>query len=88
MYPIHLNIYRCNGCYIGSIQNRILVPGLLPIMTLIPMGFASFLGTLRWQNAIWDYLMIIQQLVWYPFFKVYDSQLYKKEQEALAAEAE
>ena len=60
-----------------------------PIMTLMPMGFASFLSTLRWQNAIWDYLMLIPAgLVWYPFFKVYDNQLYKKEQEALAAEAE
>lgn len=66
-----------------------LVPAFVPIMTLMPMGFASFLGTLRWQNAIWDYLMIIPAgLVWYPFFKVYDNQLYKKEQEALAAEAE
>ena len=66
-----------------------LVPGFVPIMTLMPMGFASFLATLRWQNAIWDYLMIIPAgLVWYPFFKAYDNQLYKQEQEALAAEAE
>ena len=65
-----------------------LIPAFVPIMTLMPMGFAQFFGTLRWQNAIWDYLMLIPAgLVWYPFFKVYDNQLYKKEQDAKAAEA-
>ena len=64
-----------------------LMPAFVPIMTLMPMGFASFLGTLRWQNAIWDYLMFIPAaIVWYPFFKVYDNQLYQKEQEKKAAE--
>ena len=33
-------------------------------------------------------MLIPAGLVWYPFFKVYDNQLYKQEQEALAAEAE
>lgn len=65
-----------------------LVPGFVPIMSMMPMGFGAFLSTLRWQNALWDYLaMIPAGLVWYPFFKVYDNQLYKKEQEAKAAEA-
>ena len=64
-----------------------LVPGFVPINALLPMGFANFFATLRWQNAIWDYLMMIPAgIVWYPFFKVYDNQLYKKEQEAKAAE--
>ena len=56
-------------------------------MSLLPMGFASFLGTLNWRNAIWDYLMMIPAgIVWYPFFKAYDNQLYKQEQAAAAAE--
>ncbi len=64
-----------------------LKPGFVSITALMPMGFASFFSTLRWQNAIWDYLMIIPAgIVWYPFFKVYDNQLYKQEQEAKALE--
>lgn len=70
-------------------ESGFLIPGFVPIMSLMPMGFAGFFSTLTWQRAIWDYLMLIPAgLVWYPFFKVYDNQLYKKEQEALAAEEE
>jgi PTS system cellobiose-specific IIC component len=62
-------------------------PAHVYIGALMPMGFAQFLGTFRWQNALWDYLMIIPAgLVWYPFFKVYDNQLAAKEAEAKAAE--
>ena len=85
--PYILNIIVVMAVTLIAYQVGFLKPAFVPIMTLMPMGFASFLGTLRWQNAIWDYLMIIPAgLVWYPFFKVYDNQLYKKEQEALAAE--
>lgn len=87
--PYILNIIVVMAVTLVGYKVGFLVPGFVPIMTLMPMGFASFLGTLRWQNAIWDYLMMIPAgLVWYPFFKVYDNQLYKQEQEALAAEAE
>ncbi len=65
-----------------------LIPAFVPIYSLMPMGFASFLGTFRWQQAIWDYLMIIPSgLVWYPFLKVYEKQLVAQEA-AAAAEAE
>ncbi len=64
-----------------------LKPAHVYIGALMPMGFAQFLGTFRWQNALWDYLMVIPAgLVWYPFFKVYDNQLAAKEAEAKAAE--
>ena len=87
--PYILNILLVMICTLIGYKVGFLMPAFVPIMTLMPMGFAAFLGTLRWQNAIWDYLMIIPAgIVWYPFFKVYDNQLYKKEQEALAAEAE
>ena len=87
--PYVLNIFVVMLCTLIGYKVGFLVPAFVPIMTLMPMGFGSFLGTLRWQNAIWDYLMLIPAgLVWYPFFKVYDNQLYKQEQEALAAEAE
>lgn len=87
--PYILNSIAVMLCTLIGYKVGFLVPAFVPIMTLMPMGFKAFLGTLRWQNAIWDYLMMIPAgLVWYPFFKVYDNQLYKKEQEALAAEAE
>lgn len=87
--PYILSIIVVMGCTLIGFKIGFLVPGFVPIMATMPMGFTSFFTTLRWQNAIWDYLMLIPAgLVWYPFFKVYDNQLYKKEQEALAAEAE
>lgn len=87
--PYILNSIAVMLCTLIGYKVGFLVPAFVPIMTLMPMGFKAFLGTLRWQNAILDYLMMIPAgLVWYPFFKVYDNQLYKKEQEALAAEAE
>lgn len=87
--PYVLAILVVMLCTLIGYQTGWLIPAFVPIMSLMPMGFAQFFGTLRWQNAIWDYLMLIPAgLVWYPFFKVYDNQLYKKEQEALAAEEE
>ncbi len=68
-------------------QVGFLIPAYVPIYTLMPMGFASFLSTFRWQQALWDYLMIIPSgIVWYPFFKIYEKQLVA--QEAAAKEAE
>ena len=85
--PYVLNVIVVMACTLFMYKIGFLVPGFVPIMTLMPMGFGAFLSTLRWQNAIWDYLtMIPAGLVWYPFFKLYDNQLYKKEQEAKAAE--
>ena len=85
--PYVLNVIVVMACTLFMYKIGFLVPGFVPIMTLMPMGFGAFLSTLRWQTAIWDYLtMIPAGLVWYPFFKLYDNQLYKKEQEAKAAE--
>lgn len=85
--PYVLAILVVMLCTLIGYQTGWLIPAFVPIMTLMPMGFAQFFGTLRWQNAIWDYLMLIPAgIVWYPFFKVYDNQLYKKEQETKAAE--
>lgn len=62
-------------------------PAHVYIGALMPMGFAQFLGTFRWQNALWDYLMLIPAgLVWFPFFKAYDKQLAEREAQARAAE--
>lgn len=61
----------------------ILMPGWILILSLLPMGFGGYLGTLNIKNGIWDYLMIIPAtIIYYPFFKIYEKQLIKKEQEA------
>lgn len=65
-----------------------LSPAWIPITVLLPIGFTQYLSTLRWQNAIWDYLMMIPcALIYYPFFKMYEKQLVAKEQAMEAAEA-
>ena len=86
--PYVLNIPLVMLCtYIGY-QTGLLMPAYIPIMTLLPMGFANFLGTLNPFNFVWDYLMLIPSgLVWYPFFKAYEKQLVAKEKEAEALEA-
>ena len=87
--PYVLSIFVVMLCTWIGYKVGFLIPTFIPIMTLMPMGFAQFLGTLSWKNAIWSYLMLIPAgLVWYPFFKAYDNQLYKKEQEAKIAEKE
>ncbi|MEE1334724.1 MAG: PTS transporter subunit EIIC, partial [Erysipelotrichaceae bacterium] len=64
-----------------------LVPGHIAIMSLLPMGFGGFLSSLSWRNFIWDYIMLIPDaLIWIPFMKVYDKQLYEQEQKAAAEE--
>lgn len=58
-----------------------LVPAWVPVIANLPIGFMDFLQTLSWKNIVWDYVMLIPSaLIWYPFFKAYDNQLYKKEQ--------
>lgn len=57
-----------------------LQPAWISISALLPMGFGAYLSTLRWQNAIWDYLMLIPAaLIYYPFFKIYEKQLIERE---------
>lgn len=73
--------------YIGY-QVGFLQPAWILVMAMLPMGFGQYLTTLRWQNAIWDYLMLIPSaLVWFPFFKIYEKQLVAKEKAAEEAEA-
>lgn len=66
-------------------QTGFLIPGWIAVTALLPMGFNSYLSTLRWQNAIWDYIMIVPMLIlYYPFFKLYEKQLIAKEKAAEA----
>lgn len=86
--PYVLNIPIVMLCTLLAYKVGFLQPAWISMSALLPMGFASYLTTLRWQNAIWDYLMLIPAtLVWYPFFKIYEKQLIAKEAEAEALEA-
>lgn len=58
--------------------------GYIMSMSLLPMGVGEFIGSLSWTNALFPYLMIpVSMLVYLPFFKVYDNQKLKEEQEQL-----
>ena len=85
--PYILNIPVVMLCtYIGY-STGFLTPRWISIFAILPMGFGSYLSTLNWANAIWDYLMLIPAtLIYFPFFKVYERQLIAKEAEAEAAE--
>lgn len=86
--PYVLNVPVVMACFLIGYETGFLQPAWIPIMSLMPMGFAAYLGTLRWQNAIMEYLMLIPSgLVWFPFFKMYEKQLVAKEAEAEALEA-
>lgn len=85
--PYILNVQLVMLCTYLGYRFGFLQPAHVMVMVLMPMGFAQFLGTFRWQNAIWDYLMVIPAgLVWYPFFKAYEKQLVAQEAAAAAAE--
>lgn len=67
--------------YFGYKTGFIQVPWIL-IPPMLPLGFQRYLEGLKWQNAIWDYLMLIPTtILYYPFFKIYEKQLLKKEQQ-------
>ncbi|WP_303265458.1 PTS transporter subunit EIIC [Thermoanaerobacterium sp. CMT5567-10] len=86
--PYVLNIPVVMFCTYLGYKFGFLQPAWIPITALLPMGFGSYLSTLRWQNAIWDYLMLIPSaIVWYPFFKIYERQLVAKEKAAALEEA-
>ena len=66
----------------------IITPLWIPMGGNIPIGLAEYLGSLNPMIAVWCYLAIIPTgIVWYPFFKAYEHQLVKQEQEAEAVEA-
>lgn len=87
--PYILNIELVTLWALIAFKIGFLAPGHISITGLLPMGFGNFLGSLRWQNFLFDYTCLIPAgLVWFPFFKAYDKQLYAQEQAALAEEDE
>ena len=69
-------------------QTGFIIPAWIVVSAQLPMGFSNYLTTLRWQNFVWDYILILPaMLIYYPFFKKYEEQLVKQEAEAEAIEA-
>ena len=53
------------------------------IMTCVPIGVGSYISSFDWRNVVMELLSFpIAFIVWYPFYKVYEAQLVKKEQAA------
>lgn len=85
--PYVLNVLVVTALYLFAYKTGIIIPAYISIQALLPIGIGAYLGTLNIMNLVWCYLMIIPVgLIWYPFFKVYDNQLYAKEQEAKNAQ--
>jgi len=58
-----------------------IIPGFINSGSVMPIGVGEFIGTLNITNTLFTLLLcVITTLVYYPFFKVYDKQLYEKEQ--------
>ena len=59
---------------------RILDVGHTVVMSLLPIGVASFLTTGRLRNTLYEFAMIpVEMLIWYPFFKIQEKQLLEQE---------
>ncbi len=51
------------------------------VMSLLPIGVASFLTTGRLRNTLYEFVMIpVEMLIWYPFFKIQEAKLVADEQ--------
>lgn len=67
----------------GAYALGIMKPTYIAMQTLMPIGISSFIGSgMHWGNLIFHYAMIaVSGLIYYPFYKVYEAQLVKREKE-------
>lgn len=82
--PFTLNIVI--AMVIGHISYGlgISIPAYISVGSVMPIGVAEFLGTLNIGNVLTTLvIVVVTTLVWYPFMKAYDKQLYAKEQEEM-----
>lgn len=78
--PYILSVPVLMALYYVGYKIGFLSPAWIMVGGVLPMGFVQYLSTLRWQNAVWDYIMLIPAtIIWYPFFKVYEKQLIARE---------
>lgn len=79
--PFVLNSLVLMALTLVAYKVGFIMPAWIPVFGSLPIGVMSFLQTLHWQNLLWIWLLMIPSgLIWYPFFKAYDNQLYKEEQ--------
>lgn len=72
--------------YFGYVSG-LLEPTYNLIFAQLPLGMNEFFGTMSFVNLAFYFAMILVQVViWYPFMKIYDSQLVKKENEVEVVE--
>lgn len=58
------------------------------VLSALPIGISGFVQAMSIKSAIFEIALIpILMVVWYPFFKIYDRQLLKKEEAAALEEA-
>ncbi len=78
--PFILNILI--ALIIGHISYglEISIPAYINVGSVMPIGVGEFLGTLNIGNTLTTlFIVVVTSLVWYPFMKAYDKQLYAKE---------
>lgn len=82
--PFILNIVIAMVIGHISYSLEISIPAYINVGSVMPIGVAEFLGTLNIGNVLTTlFIVVVTTLVWYPFVKAYDKQLYAKEQEDL-----
>lgn len=89
MIPYVLAPVACFFLQWGAYAIGFIKPAYIAINSLMPMGVASFIGSgMNIFNLIFPYLLIpVTMLIYYPFFKVYEAQLVKKERAIKEAES-
>ena len=89
--PVLMIPFILNGLIVAIFYWLVCSAGLLTAPYLMisgtyPIFLSLFVYCLDWRCVVFLAGMIpITMLVWYPFFRVYDDSLYKKEQEEKAA---
>lgn len=75
--------------YWFACSSGLVVPAYLMISGTFPIFINSFIKCLDFKMILFEIILIpIVGVIWYPFFKIYDNQLYKQEQESLGVENE
>lgn len=70
-----------------SYQTGFIIPSFIAITAQLPIGFAGYFGSLNIGNLILPYIQtVIAALIYLPFLRAYDKQLYQQEQEAKLSE--
>lgn len=74
--PIVISLFMLLGFKIG-----LLSPLFILLMTAMPLGVGGLISSMHLGNFIFEWLMVpVTVVLYYPFFKIYEKQLMKKEE--------